>query len=140
MGNVVTGKAHRTGPGQRGAIRLASLEQMCYTCDREVPRGGVGVSVRGSIWVQENLFGEPGVQTVAARRAARPGLLRQRRRPNTVRVTSDPNVARSWDASHQLSSMVTWQLARTISDSQLAQLRERLGRSLRATEFARISA
>ena len=94
----------------------------------------------GDVWVQEGLFGDLGVLTVPAARSSRPGQGRWRRRPNAVWVTSDPNVAEAWDASHKLSSMVTWQLARTISDAQLAQLRERLSRPAVVTPWYRISA
>jgi hypothetical protein len=84
-------------------------------------------------WVQLPLFGverpepstaEPPVADAAPTPAPRP---RAAYRTSHVRVTSDDDVVRSSDQSSRLSAEITWQLARSLTDEQLAEIRAKLG-------------
>ena len=85
-------------------------------------------------WVQLPLFraerptsfGRP-ESSVATADPVVPPRRRSAYRVSHVRVTSDDDVVRSADQSSRLSAEITWQLARSLSDEQLAELRRRLG-------------
>jgi hypothetical protein len=47
-------------------------------------------------------------------------------RASHVHVSSDEDVARSSDESSRMSAEITWQLARSLTDEQLSELRARL--------------
>lgn len=83
-------------------------------------------------WIQRSLFEDQHASSPAAQQSVE--VRRRRRspsrlRPSYVRVTSDPDVASSWDQSHRLSSEVTWQLAQRLTEAQIDELRGRLGLS-----------
>ena len=90
---------------------------------------------RTDLWVQLPLFdaasgaersNPPDAKLPAAAKPPRVPRPRAAYRASHVRVTSDDDVVRSADQSNRLSAEITWQLARSLTDEQLAELRAKL--------------
>lgn len=86
-------------------------------------------------WVQLSLFEEPegkpersDAEVVASPPPppSDPASRRAAYRASHVRVTSDEDVAASSEHSNRISAEITWQLAQSLTDEQLAELRARL--------------
>jgi hypothetical protein len=84
-------------------------------------------------WVQPPLFepaekgrGARAEPAVPATAPPQPPPRRPAYRASHVHVSSDEDVARSSDEGSRMSAEITWQLAKSLTDEQLAELRARL--------------